>query len=219
MGTLVGGKRHDAFVYRTFFDLEITTEEGTGLFTTRNRQGAAARRSEARSPLPPSSLRTLAPPGCADAKFDFIMPKAGRFTACVHNRGRHPTEVSLHTTVGWREKHDKLTAEHITPLRNNVGRLLGQLRLMAEEQTYLEARDRMLRATNESTATRAVMWALVEAAVLLTVSVAQVVAVKAFFSEKTSAGGVMAGLTSSVKIFGKSGSFGSSGKSKGLLGV
>ena len=91
---------------------------------------------------------------------------------------------------------------------------------MAEEQTYLEARDRMLKATNESTATRAVMWALVEAAVLLTVSVAQVVAVKSFFSEKTSSGGVIAGLTSGISVFGKSGSFGKNrGHSKGLLGV
>ena len=105
-----------------------------------------------------------------------------------------------------------------------MNRLLNQLRLMAEEQTYLEARDRMLKATNESTATRAVMWAIVEAAVLLTISITQVVAVKSFFSEKMNSG-VIAGLTSGISVFGKSASFGSPragtprGASKGLLGV
>jgi hypothetical protein len=44
VGTLAGGQRHDMFVYRTFFDLEVTHENGQGLFTTRNKQGTRGMR-------------------------------------------------------------------------------------------------------------------------------------------------------------------------------
>ena len=75
------------------------------------------------------------------------MPVGGVFTSCVHNRGRHHTEVSWHSVVGLREKHDKLTVDSLTPLRGEVTKLLSQLRLMAEEQAYLESRDAMHRAS------------------------------------------------------------------------
>jgi len=166
------------FQYRTFFDLEITHEEGQGLFTTRNKQGARRRNRRCFAHAQPR----------ADAKFDFVMPHEGRFTSCVHNRGRHHTEVSWHSVVGLREKHDKLTVDSLTPLRGDVSKLLAQLRLLAEEQAYLEARDEAHKATSESTERRTMVLAATEAAVLLAVSITQVVTIKRLFRERSGSG-------------------------------
>jgi hypothetical protein len=54
--------------------------------------------------------------------------------------------------VGLREKHDKLTVDALTPLRGDVNKLLAQLRLLAEEQAYLEARDVLHRASARAAA-------------------------------------------------------------------
>ena len=158
--------------------MEITHEEGQGLFTTRNKQGARRRNRRCFAHAQPR----------ADAKFDFVMPHEGRFTSCVHNRGRHHTEVSWHSVVGLREKHDKLTVDSLTPLRGDVSKLLAQLRLLAEEQAYLEARDEAHKATSESTERRTMVLAATEAAVLLAVSITQVVTIKRLFRERSGSG-------------------------------
>ena len=112
------------------------------------------------------------------------MPKDGRFTACLHNHGRHKTEATLHLLVNHKSAdYGQLRSAHLAPLNTNVAGLKRVLDLLLEEQYYQEKRDEMHRETNESTAYRTVVKAVVEWVALLFISVTQVVLLKRMFSE------------------------------------
>ncbi len=103
-------------------------EDGTPLYTVRNRQ---------------------------DAKFEFTVPKAGRFNACVRNYGRLAADVTYHSFIGHKVDHGKLTSDQLTPVRDAVNNLRSLLGQVMEEQTYQENRDRMHLASASSRARRA----------------------------------------------------------------
>jgi|APGre2960657444_1045066.scaffolds.fasta_scaffold00144_2 hypothetical protein len=115
-GSFVGTAEGAYRTARNFFDLEVKSEDGTTLHTVRNRQ---------------------------DAKFEFVVPRAGRFTACIRNYGRHAADVTYHSFVGHKVEHDKLTSDHLGPLRNSLGTMRNTLRQLLEEQLYQENRDTM----------------------------------------------------------------------------
>lgn len=158
-GSFVGSATGAYRYFRNFFDLEIKLEDGTSLFAVRNRQ---------------------------DAKFDFIMPRAGRFTACMRNYGRQPAEVTYSSYIGHKVYHDKLTQDEITPVRDAVFKLRQSLRSVLEEQRYQENRDKALLAVNVSSSKRTVFWAVMESLVLVTVSVGQVYLLKRMFEGQSS---------------------------------
>jgi emp24/gp25L/p24 family/GOLD len=158
-GSFVGGMFSSYKYFRNFFDFEIKMEDGTSLFSVRNRQ---------------------------DAKFDFVMPRSGRFQACIRNYGRQPTDAAYSSYIGHREDHGKLTKDQLSPVRDAVFQLRQTLRSILEEQRYQENRDRAMLATTNSSGRRAVFWAVIEALVLVTISVAQVYLLKRLFEGASS---------------------------------
>jgi len=154
MGSFVGSATGGYRYFRNFFDLEIKMEDGTSLYTARSRQ---------------------------DAKFDFVVPRAGRFNACIRNYGRQPAEVTYSSYVGHKVEHDKVTQDQLTPVRDAVFKMRQTLRSVLEEQRYQEHRDKALMALNESSRKRTTFWAVMEALVLVTVSVGQVFLLKRLF--------------------------------------
>lgn len=94
-----------------------------------------------------------------------------------------------HSSVGHKlVEHDKLTTDELEPVRGRVEEMRATLRNVLEEQTYQRARDALHLALNVSTGRRSVVWALIEAAGMIGVSIAQVFVIKQLF--KDSGGGL-----------------------------
>ena len=128
----------------------------------------------------------------ADAKFEFTQTAEGRFSACLHNHGRHPAEAVVHLQVNHQSaEHGQLRSAHLAPLNAHVSGLKRVLDLLAEEQSYQEARDEAHRATIESTALRTLVKALLEWATLLSLSLGQVALLKRLFSDGRPTTGVL----------------------------
>lgn len=66
-------------------------------------------------------------------------------------------------------------------LEDMIKELATTLKTVKHEQEYMQVRDRIHRAINESTNSRVVMWSIFEASVLLVMTLGQVYYLKRFF--------------------------------------
>lgn len=80
-------------------------------------------------------------------------------------------------TVGAAKEED---AGH-TRLEDMIRELAGTLTGVKHEQEYMNVRDKMHRAINESTNSRVVLWSTFEALILLMMTIGQVYYLKRFF--------------------------------------
>ncbi|CAG9104304.1 Transmembrane emp24 domain-containing protein 2 [Plutella xylostella] len=117
--------------------------------------------------------------------YTFSAHTSGRYTYCFSNKmsTMTPKVVMFNLEVGDAPskpdgKEDE--ANH-NKLEDMIKELGTTLKTVKHEQEYMQVRDRIHRAINESTNSRVVMWSIFEASVLLVMTVGQVYYLKRFF--------------------------------------
>ncbi|CAH0713762.1 unnamed protein product, partial [Brenthis ino] len=118
--------------------------------------------------------------------YTFSAPTSGRYTYCFSNQmsTMTPKVVMFNLEVG--EAPNKKTDEKDDEVNHNkledmIKELGTTLKTVKHEQEYMQVRDRIHRAINESTNSRVVLWSIFEASVLLVMTLGQVYYLKRFF--------------------------------------
>ncbi|XP_013146064.1 PREDICTED: transmembrane emp24 domain-containing protein 2 [Papilio polytes] len=118
--------------------------------------------------------------------YTFSAPTSGRYTYCFSNKmsTMTPKVVMFNLEIG--EAPHKSAGENDEEanhnnLENMIKELAATLKTVKNEQEYMQVRDRIHRAINESTNSRVVMWSIFEASVLLVMTLGQVYYLKRFF--------------------------------------
>ncbi|XP_046964137.1 transmembrane emp24 domain-containing protein 2 [Vanessa cardui] len=118
--------------------------------------------------------------------YTFSAATSGRYTYCFSNQmsTMTPKVVMFNLEVG--EAPNKKTNEKDEEVNHNkledmIKELGTTLKTVKHEQEYMQVRDRIHRAINESTNSRVVMWSIFEASVLLVMTLGQVYYLKRFF--------------------------------------
>ncbi|XP_014356309.1 transmembrane emp24 domain-containing protein 2 [Papilio machaon] len=118
--------------------------------------------------------------------YTFSAPTSGRYTYCFSNKmsTMTPKVVMFNLEIG--EAPNKNAGENDEEanhnnLENMIKELGATLKTVKNEQEYMQVRDRIHRAINESTNSRVVMWSIFEASVLLVMTLGQVYYLKRFF--------------------------------------
>lgn len=99
-----------------------------------------------------------------------------------------PKVVMFNMAIGEAPKNDveagaagEAGAESNKKLEDMIRELSGTLTGVKHEQEYMQVRDRIHRAINESTNSRVVMWSFFEALILVAMTFGQVYYLKRFF--------------------------------------
>ncbi|VVC99749.1 transmembrane emp24 domain-containing protein 2 [Leptidea sinapis] len=118
--------------------------------------------------------------------YTFSAPTSGRYTYCFSNQmsTMTPKVVMFNFEVG--DAPSKKSSEagdeaNHNKLEDMIKELGTTLKTVKHEQEYMQVRDRIHRAINESTNSNVVMWSIFEACVLLIMTVGQVYYLKRFF--------------------------------------
>lgn len=118
--------------------------------------------------------------------YTFSAPTSGRYTYCFSNQmsTMTPKVVMFNLEVG--EAPHKKTGEKEDEVNHNkledmIKELGTTLKTVKNEQEYMQVRDRIHRAINDSTNSRVVLWSVFEASVLLVMTMGQVYYLKRFF--------------------------------------
>jgi len=127
----------------------------------------------------------------SNGRYTFPAAMDGVYRYCFSNKmsTMTPKIVMFTMDVGDAEEKKKAAAEAVkdgeaasdTKLEDMIKELAAGLLGVKHEQDYMEARERVHRAINESTNSRVVMWACFEAIVLLSMTLGQVYYLKQFF--------------------------------------
>ncbi|CAH2093855.1 unnamed protein product [Euphydryas editha] len=117
--------------------------------------------------------------------FTFSATTSGRYTYCFSNQmsTMTPKVVMFNLEVGEAPNKNNEKNEEVNPnkLEDMIKELGTTLKTVKHEQEYMQVRDRIHRAINESTNSRVVMWSIFEASVLLVMTLGQVYYLKRFF--------------------------------------
>ncbi|XP_072934446.1 transmembrane emp24 domain-containing protein 2 [Epargyreus clarus] len=117
--------------------------------------------------------------------YTFSAPMAGIYTYCFSNQmsTMTPKVVMFNLEVGEAPHKETGEKEEVThnKLEDMIKELSTTLKTVKHEQEYMQVRDRIHRAINESTNSRVVMWSIFEASVLLLMTLGQVYYLKRFF--------------------------------------
>ncbi len=123
---------------------------------------------------------------------------SGVFRICLDNTMSRWTSkvVSLHVIIGEpgadpsqpatvpEAAHAVAQVEHLTKAEMSIAKLSALVEKCAEQQDYLRVREWRARGTAESNNSRVVWWAIVESALLVGVSVTQLVLIRKWFSDQ-----------------------------------
>ncbi|CAH0696792.1 unnamed protein product [Spodoptera exigua] len=118
--------------------------------------------------------------------YTFSAPTSGRYTYCFSNKmsTMTPKVVMFHLEIGVAPQGQPAGKEedvNHNKLEDMIKELATTLKTVKNEQEYMQVRDRIHRAINESTNSRVVMWSIFEACVLLVMTLGQVYYLKRFF--------------------------------------
>ncbi|XP_026740524.1 transmembrane emp24 domain-containing protein 2 [Trichoplusia ni] len=118
--------------------------------------------------------------------YTFSAPTAGRYTYCFSNKmsTMTPKVVMFNLEVGaapQAQTGNKEEEVNHNKLEDMIKELGTTLKTVKHDQEYMQVRDRIHRAINESTNSRVVMWSIFEASVLLVMTLGQVYYLKRFF--------------------------------------
>ncbi|KPI98800.1 Transmembrane emp24 domain-containing protein 2 [Papilio xuthus] len=118
--------------------------------------------------------------------YTFSAPTSGRYTYCFSNKmsTMTPKVVMFNLEIGEapnKNAGDNDEEANHNNLENMIKELGATLKTVKNEQEYMQVRDRIHRAINESTNSRVVMWSIFEASVLLVMTLGQVYYLKRFF--------------------------------------
>ncbi|GLV37065.1 CHOp24 [Carabus blaptoides fortunei] len=123
-------------------------------------------------------------------KFTFAAHTPGVYTYCFSNKmsTMTPKVVMFNMAIGEAPKTDAeqgaaagAEGESNKKLEDMIRELSGTLTGVKHEQEYMQVRDRIHRAINESTNSRVVMWSFFEALILVAMTFGQVYYLKRFF--------------------------------------
>ncbi|KFD57524.1 hypothetical protein M514_01627 [Trichuris suis] len=122
----------------------------------------------------------------SSGKFTFSAHMDGVYTYCFGNKMSTMTPKIVMFTMNVLSPHSTGTPpaegnEEQNKLTEMVNELKAGLISVKHEQEYMEIRQRIHRAINESTNSRVVMWAIFEAVVLITMTAGQIYYLKRFF--------------------------------------
>lgn len=118
--------------------------------------------------------------------YTFSAPTSGRYTYCFSNKmsTMTPKVVMFNLEIGAAPQGQTGTKDeevNHNKLEDMIKELATTLKTVKHEQEYMQVRDRIHRAINESTNSRVVMWSIFEASVLLIMTLGQVYYLKRFF--------------------------------------
>ncbi|XP_026501391.1 transmembrane emp24 domain-containing protein 2 [Vanessa tameamea] len=118
--------------------------------------------------------------------YTFSAATSGRYTYCFSNQmsTMTPKVVMFNLEVGEppnKKANEKDEEVNHNKLEDMIKELGTTLKTVKHEQEYMQVRDRIHRAINESTNSRVVMWSIFEASVLLVMTLGQVYYLKRFF--------------------------------------
>ncbi|CAH1641170.1 unnamed protein product [Spodoptera littoralis] len=118
--------------------------------------------------------------------YTFSAPTSGRYTYCFSNKmsTMTPKVVMFNLEIGVAPQGQPAGKEedvNHNKLEDMIKELATTLKTVKHEQEYMQVRDRIHRAINESTNSRVVMWSIFEASVLLVMTLGQVYYLKRFF--------------------------------------
>ncbi|XP_050353238.1 transmembrane emp24 domain-containing protein 2 [Nymphalis io] len=118
--------------------------------------------------------------------YTFSAATSGRYTYCFSNQmsTMTPKVVMFNLEVGEppnKNANEKVEEVNHNKLEDMIKELGTTLKTVKHEQEYMQVRDRIHRAINESTNSRVVMWSIFEASVLLVMTLGQVYYLKRFF--------------------------------------
>lgn len=123
----------------------------------------------------------------SSGKYAFAAHTNGIYTYCFSNKMSTVTPKTLMFTIEIGEPPkgtvgavNEGEAGH-TKLEDMIRELAGTLTGVKHEQEYMNVRDRIHRAINESTNSRVVLWSTFEALILVIMTVGQVYYLKRFF--------------------------------------
>jgi len=117
-------------------------------------------------------------------KYTFVAHMEGTYNYCFSNKmsTMTPKIVKFSMDVGEPPKDtSKEDAEHHDKLNDMIQQLTVSLGGVKHEQEYMEVRDRVHRAINDSTNSRVVWWAFFESLILVCMTLGQVYYLKRFF--------------------------------------
>ncbi|XP_076254088.1 transmembrane emp24 domain-containing protein 2-like [Rhynchophorus ferrugineus] len=137
-------------------------------------------------------VRILGPDGKAiyeeqrqtSGKYTFAAHFSGIYTFCFSNKmsTMTPKVVMFDVSVGEPPKQegqeDDMSADKLDGM---IRELSASLTAVKQEQEYMQVRDRIHRAINESTNSRVAMWSFFEAFILIAMTLGQVYYLKRFF--------------------------------------
>jgi hypothetical protein len=122
-----------------------------------------------------------------EGKYSFLAHLAGSYSFCFSNKMSTMTTktISLHIHAGSEqnlpEKANPARKTHLSPLENSVLALTDGLNAIYEDHEYLKTRERVHRATMDSTHSRVVWWTIFEAVVLISLGVWQIYSIRRVF--------------------------------------
>ncbi|XP_066261583.1 transmembrane emp24 domain-containing protein 2 [Euwallacea similis] len=117
-------------------------------------------------------------------KYSFAAHFPGIYTFCFSNKmsTMTPKVVMFDVSVGEPPKQvAQEEGQSANKLEEMIKELSSSLTGVKQEQEYMQVRDRIHRAINESTNSRVVAWSFFEAVILVSMTVAQVWYLKRFF--------------------------------------
>jgi hypothetical protein len=121
-----------------------------------------------------------------EGSYSFLAKTAGRYRFCFSNGGASSSAklVSFEVTSGANINDIAAHPDHITPLEQGVLQLSEAMAAVSEDSKYMYHREEHHRALTESTYERLRIMAVVEAIVLVAMSIGQIYYLRRFFEVK-----------------------------------